>query len=241
MDNYDLNKQMIDVWLEKLSSSELKNKVQHVSLSKEEIDTANSFYFAKDRENYILSHQYLRFIISSYLQLPFDQITFKRMAQGKPIVSTKNICNIEFNMAHSNDFLAIAIGTVNSVGIDIEAISEKQNVDGLAKHCFSFDEFKQYAEIHESLRPLAFFRGWARKEAYLKALGTGLSKDLRSFNVNIFDDISHYPITVETSEVTEKQWRIEPITLMEPYNFTAAVVINNSIEKINYRSMSLTI
>lgn len=241
MDSCTLNKGTVDVWLEELSSSTLKDKVQHVLLNHEETTAANNFYFEKDRENYKVSHQFLRFILSCYLKISPNEINFTRMTHGKPIVFAQKPYQIEFNMAHTNNFLAVAIGKNHSVGVDIETMTDKNNVDALAKHCFSAEEFKQYSELSENLRPRAFFRGWSRKEAYLKALGTGLNKDLRSFSINIFDDKPHAPIVHTQLAMGEKQWLIQPINLAESYNCAAAVVINNNIKDINYRSLSLAI
>lgn len=239
---YNLKPATVDLWLEQLSSSQLQHSIMHTPLSDDEIKKANAFYFEHDRMRYASSHKFLRLILSRYLQQPPEQIIFTKGDKGKPFISPiQNNIQLEFNIAHSGDFLAIAISQHNPVGVDVEVIASKNDLDSLAKHCFSAMESEEYLALENNLRSLAFFRGWARKEAYIKALGTGLSKPLGSFSVNLWSEKLPQSIDETDPHMIKDQWQLWPIFMLEPYHCTAALVTDIAVKKINYCSISLNI
>jgi 4'-phosphopantetheinyl transferase len=100
--------------------------------------------------------------------------------QGKkPHLLGEDIC---FNVSHSDKYAVIAIST-GEVGVDIEHI---QNVDdwvGISNRFFAESERKALAQVSADVRKAAFFQLWTHKEAYLKAIGVGLTRSLTSFSV----------------------------------------------------------
>jgi 4'-phosphopantetheinyl transferase len=78
---------------------------------------------------------------------------------------------IHFNISHSGEYTICAVSNTNKVGVDIEEIKEIPLVD--------FDnEFskKELKEIYMAKNPLQlFYTYWTQKEAFLKAIGTGLN------------------------------------------------------------------
>ena len=79
----------------------------------------------------------------------------------------------------------MAVTFAREVGIDVEAVRALDDLEGLVGKCFSAVERTQYATIPEPSRLVTFLETWTRKEAFLKALGEGLSRPLDSFDVTL--------------------------------------------------------
>lgn len=86
---------------------------------------------------------------------------------------------VYFNLSHSGEWTVIAISD-NEVGVDIQQV--KPVTLRLARRFFAEDERRQIEEAGDGATEL-FYRFWTVKEAYLKALGTGLNRPLNSFSV----------------------------------------------------------
>jgi 4'-phosphopantetheinyl transferase len=65
----------------------------------------------------------------------------------------------------------------------VEKITALKEMNSLVEHYFSTLEGRQFFQIPGEIRTEAFFRAWARKEAFLKAVGEGLYRPLNSFSV----------------------------------------------------------
>jgi len=71
------------------------------------------------------------------------------------------------------------------VGIDIEQHRATDDLESIAKHYFAPGEVAALEKITPEDRNAAFFRCWSRKEAFVKAVGAGLSLPLDSFCVSL--------------------------------------------------------
>jgi 4'-phosphopantetheinyl transferase len=71
------------------------------------------------------------------------------------------------------------------VGVDVEAVKDNDDMDGVAHHFFSSDESRKFRELADSERKEFFFRTWVRKEAFVKATGEGLARDTTTFAVQM--------------------------------------------------------
>jgi 4'-phosphopantetheinyl transferase len=98
----------------------------------------------------------------------------------------------DFNIAHSGS-MVICCGTDNGqIGIDIEQVKEIDLAD--YTNYFTSNEWNKinhYPNKYDS-----FYDFWTRKEAVLKALGTGFHTPLSSVDVSgeslTYDDITYY-------------------------------------------------
>ena len=102
------------------------------------------------------------------------EITIAYGAHGKPYVQDRT--EIHFNLSHSGDYVLAAFGPVE-LGCDIQMIGEAHRNDRIAARFFTEAEQKVLAE------GMDFYRIWARKESYIKCIGEGMARDLRSFDV----------------------------------------------------------
>ncbi|WP_179379308.1 4'-phosphopantetheinyl transferase family protein [Jannaschia marina] len=149
-------------------------------LSPEEHVRASRFVFARDRDRYIAGRGRLRRILAGYLGLHPTEVAFRYGPHGKPQVE-----GLTFNLSHTGDLAMLAVlpGADLALGVDIEAVRPIEM--GVARTHFAPSEYAALRALPKGRAVRAFHRCWTRKEAWLKAVGTGLMTDLASFTVTL--------------------------------------------------------
>ncbi len=134
------------------------------------------FAVAADRDRYLAAHVALRILLGERLgQRPEDvPITHAACAgcggpHGRPVVPGNPV---HFSLSHAGEFFVIALSDHAVVGVDIEHVPPRPLPGALHP-----EEEDELALLAPADRPAAFARAWTRKEAVLKALGTGLQSD----------------------------------------------------------------
>jgi len=155
-------------------------------LSDDERARASRFVSSVDRDRFIAARGILRTLLGRYLRRPPASIAFAYETAGKPRLERPHQDpTIRFNVAHSGGLAAYAFTRDREVGVDVEAIRPDRAVDQIAERFFSAREVTELRALPQALRTEAFFRTWTRKEAYVKARGTGLGIPLDSFDVSV--------------------------------------------------------
>lgn len=164
--------------------------VEHLAttLSTAERGRAVRFRFPEHRERFIVAHGALRDILSRYLDLPASEFVFEANAHGKPALALPEYTWLQFNLTHSGDLALVAVTRDRPIGIDVEHKIPPDDPARLVEQFFSDNENVAFSALPESQREAAFFAGWTRKEAYIKALGEGLSTPLDQFDVSLAPD-----------------------------------------------------
>ncbi len=160
------------------------------TLSPEEREHVKRFHFKRDRVRFGVCRSTLRRIVGGYLDAPPESLEFAFSAQGKPTLK-ESPAPLEFNVSHSRHIALIALTKGNSVGVDIEAIRYDFSVVDIAGEVFSPRELKRFYTMPSDAQRVKFFETWAAKEAYLKAIGAGLSLSPTSIDV---DDLPVRPL-----------------------------------------------
>lgn len=142
---------------------------------------ATSFRFARDAAHFIARRARLREILSAYVADAPEHLSFASGPYGKPVLADGGL---HFSLSHSHGLIMLAIGPVE-IGCDIERIDPDLEWPPLAERLFSRLERRQLLALAEAPARRAFFDCWTRKEAYVKALGLGLSHPLDTFDVSI--------------------------------------------------------
>jgi len=153
-------------------------------LSSAERERASRFYFQHISDRFILARAALRALLGRYLSVSPEHLEFEYGPQGKPLVTLPKT-GLEFNLSHSGAFAAYAFTMAREVGIDIEQIRPMRDCEAIARRFFGESECADLFSLPEPERTAAFYRCWVRKEAYIKALGGGLSIPLDSFRVSL--------------------------------------------------------
>jgi 4'-phosphopantetheinyl transferase len=163
----------------------------HATLSEEELARAARFQFDRDRHRYIVAHGALRQLLARYVGCTPGELRFGTNRYGKPHLG--NASGLRFNLSHTEDVAVIAIASAEAgeIGIDVEAVRPLDGMLKIAQQFFRADEAEALHRLPDAAQPLAFYRIWTRKEAYLKAIGTGLSTSLDEVRVKVSE---HLPL-----------------------------------------------
>ncbi|MEO6503148.1 MAG: 4'-phosphopantetheinyl transferase superfamily protein [Jatrophihabitantaceae bacterium] len=147
-------------------------------LDERERQRAAKFVRDVDRHSYLSAHIALRHVLSRHLGASPWQVEFVRDAcpncaapHGRPALAGHPV---HFSLSHGGDLVLVAVAGT-PVGVDVEAAPKEQVAAELSTRLHPDEQ----CEIAAAENPrLAFARVWTRKEAYLKGIGTGLSRSL---------------------------------------------------------------
>lgn len=156
----------------------------------------------------------LRDILGRYLQIKPSQVQFRYGQYGKPalVEAAETSTRLEFNLSHSGPLALYAVTPTQPVGIDLEAIRPLTDMEEIAHRFFAPSEYKTLLALPDEQRLLAFFNGWTRKEAYIKALGTGLSHPLHTFKVSLVPGQPASLLDVEGDPQATGRWSVLAFT-----------------------------
>lgn len=155
-------------------------------LAPAELDRAARFHFARDRNRFLAGRGFLRVILGRYLKADPGQLEFIYGRSGKPVLGGFFAATgLHFNLAHSGEIGLLALSPLGPVGVDVEMIRPLNDLDDLVDSILSPRESAVFRAMPESAKPLAFFKLWTRKEAFLKATGEGISRLLHPIEVSI--------------------------------------------------------
>ena len=194
------------------------------TLSPEELGRAERYYFQKDRKHFIVARGLLRNILSRYLQIEPYQIRFRYGPHGKPELSGEGGWEtLRFNVSHSHGLALYAITRSREIGVDVECIRSVPEAEQIAERFFSTRENAVFRALppHEKLH--AFFNCWTRKEAYIKAIGDGLSRPLDQFDVSLAPGEPARLLHIEGAPQEACHWSIQAPTPASGYIAALAV------------------
>lgn len=147
------------------------------TLSPAEMERAGRFRFPGDRGRFTVARGTLRTLLAGYLNMRPEEIRFRYGRFGKPEIDGDRAREmLRFSVSHSGGLALYAVSLGRRVGVDIEYIQRDPMIGDIARQSFAPPENALLEACPEHLRDKAFFTLWTRKEAYLKALGTGLAK-----------------------------------------------------------------
>ncbi|MFC8198295.1 4'-phosphopantetheinyl transferase family protein [Streptomyces sp. NPDC057298] len=168
------------LWLVRTDEFRTRARQQAAAvLDRSEQERADRFRLPADRDTYLSTHVGLRLLLGAYLHTEPAKVALTRLPcplcpepHGRPAVEGNPV---HFSLSHS-DGLGLLAFAASPVGVDIEQVPPPEVAEevGRSLHPREWDELRGYPTPE---RPEAFARTWARKEAYLKGLGTGLGRD----------------------------------------------------------------
>jgi 4'-phosphopantetheinyl transferase len=147
-------------------------------LSADERHRAGRFAFARERRRYIVARARLRQLLGERLGAAPESLQFVYHPHGKPALARRpGRRDLRFNVSHCGGVAAYAFAEGREVGVDLEREREIEDAEAIAERCFSPAE-------RDACRVLGFLYCWTRKEAFVKALGSGLSSPLPQLDVS---------------------------------------------------------
>lgn len=204
----------VHVWYVRLAEALADERLLHQS----EMERAERFRFPLHRIRFMAARTSLRRLLGWRLRVPPEDVEFLTGDHGKPFVRDTTC---EFNLSHSGDLAAIAMTNGARVGVDIESMSNMRDLDSLSRLVFNAAEQAQLKARENGFDERAFLVGWTRKEAYLKAIGFGLSDPLHGVTIDMRED-SPRILALQRSEDTA-QWSLR--NLAPPDRFVGAIAV----------------
>jgi 4'-phosphopantetheinyl transferase len=204
----------VEVWIDRLDLPAIEVAALIQFLTPAELALCDRCRLTHVREHKIVARAKLRQILGGYLDRSPQEIDISTGLQGKP-----QVAGLEFNLSHSGDLVAYAVSDL-PVGIDIERV-RTIDLSGIVQRFFAASEFSAWQKLPPAEQELAFFQTWTVKEAYLKAIGTGLHTPLSEVEVSM--DLDH-PKILQAPGL--KSWQLYPIRNHHP---SSKISTENSI------------
>ena len=218
-----------------LSSPEIQSLKQ--LLSPNEIARADRFRFPLHKKRFIVARGILRQLLGSYLNISPDSLIFQYGDRGKPLLTESSGNNsLQFNISHSQEYALYGFIYHQPIGVDLEYVREMPDALKIAQRFFSANEYNSIQAIAPEKQQQAFFQLWTAKEAYLKAIGTGLSGSLASVDIAIALSQVQFPhlLSIAGDHTQVINWSLYGC-IPQP-DYVAAIAFKASIpfEEINF-------
>ncbi len=228
-DDISLGGSQVHLWLFSVQSFKQPHLFMPY-LHAEELERARDFRFQHLRNRFLVRRGVLRHILAQYLHKKPADIRFLRNSFGKPAV-IRTSGEINFSVSHSKELILLALTIQHPVGADIQYHEAGMNMQEIARRFFSGREIRQLESIRPNGREAAFYRYWTGKEAYIKALGAGLSYGLDRFFL-LYDQEKRCMEVVDSGQKPDAAWRVWPVPV--PAKFSAAVAVHKCVVDFKY-------
>jgi len=200
-------------------------------LSEDELTRAARFKFERHRYKHVAARATLRRLLGHYANVAPQEIRFDYGMQGKPrIEHPSSAQRISFNVSHSGDLALFAFTLGPRLGVDIEAVRNMPNALGIARRFFTSDEAILLGAADNVSD--CFFRFWTRKEAVIKAVGTGLATPLSDFDVSGGIPTAEPWRMVRVASLPDDIWAVHDMPAAAGYR--AAVCVEQKPLEVEY-------
>jgi 4'-phosphopantetheinyl transferase len=176
----------VHVWSAPLDPPEEAVRLYGALLAPDERARAERFRFERDRRRFTVARGVLRSMLGRYLELDPRRVEFLYESHGKPALAGEAAgAGLRFNVSHSGEMALYAVSGGRELGVDVEEVRSMEDGLDIAERFFSASEVAAFRALPAELRDDAFFNCWTRKEAFIKAVGEGLSFPLHVFDVSL--------------------------------------------------------
>ena len=207
-----LGEMQVQVWTGPLDLDEADHHQCESILSDDERDRANRFRFEKDRRHFVAARGILRHLLAEHVGLCPGDVTFAYGEKGKPALSGS--VGPVFNVSHSHGVGAWVFSSAGIVGVDVEWVERRVDMDRVGKRFFSTNEWASLERLPTAQRKACFFNCWTRKEAFVKALGEGLTFSLKAFDVSVGEVAT---LSRLEGDLNPSNWSLESFEPVEGY------------------------
>ena len=216
MDLIQLTSAEIHLWLtfcEAISDEHLLVSYREL-LNAMEKEEESRFYFARDRQRYLVTRALVRSVLSRYATVdPKDWVFTTNACGRRSIVSTQATDgSLTFNVSHTQGLIVLGVAKGRSLGVDVENFAKRDISIDLANHYFSPQEVAALHEVPHHQQRYRFFEYWTLKESYIKARGQGFSLPLDTFSFHFADDHVRLMINPELRDDSSRWqfWQLRP-------------------------------
>lgn len=194
---------------------------------------AARFAFERDRLQFLVAHGVVRFVLAHYLGCDPARIRFETGGYGKPSIVAP-ATDLAYNLSHSSDAVLVAVARGRQLGVDIELVAGDTECEAVAEMCFSAAERASLSATSCTHRRSAFFACWARKEAYIKATGEGVTRGLDHFDVTLGPEAA---LLADRRDVSAtERWSMRTLDVRDGY--AAALVYSGPATRVVVRDFA---
>lgn len=211
----------LHLWLADLAQPEYVIRRCRDVLADDELKRADAFRFERHRSRFTVARAFLRRLLGWYLNTDPTDISFVYGKQGKPCLAPKlrqqippERRRLRFNVSHSGTLALYGFVQAYEIGVDIERYRALRDMMSIARRSFAQGEYATLVAAPPGERLMLFFNCWTRKEAYVKAVGDGLSLSLDSFEVTMSEEAPVRLLRIDGEPFPERRWRLVAVPIM---------------------------
>lgn len=149
-----------------------------------ECTRAAQFRHLGRRQMYLAGRVLLRRLLAKHLNVAPREVPLVLGDKGKPELPAVTRRRCYFNLAHSEDWLIVAISECHPLGVDIEQCRALEHMPDMAERVMHAEELRSFCHLDDQAQPDYFFRIWTAKEAFVKWCGAGLGYGLQSVHID---------------------------------------------------------
>jgi len=221
----------VDVWRLRLEQPPEAQQRFLRTLDEEERARAGRFHFEQHRRQFVVGRGALRTLLARYLETKPEAVRFSYGPYGKPMLDGEHRnSSLRFNASHSGQLALYAFVQEYEVGIDVENINRDFASEEIAQRFFSAYEVRMLSALPATERAAAFFRCWTRKEAYIKAIGSGLSHPLDTFDVTLAPNEPAALLRVERDPESVRRWSLFDLDV--GHGYAAALAVDGPVSSL---------
>lgn len=166
---------------ESMSADELDEAIRRLPALEQQ--RATNIHVARPRRAFVVSRLLLRSTVARIAGVRPDDVGIELEPTGRPVL-TGQLRSYFVSVAHSGCHVLVGVAK-RPIGLDVEQLRSAAPSPQLMARVCSPDERRLLEAMNNADRAVAFMTVWARKEAYGKAIGTGLDFPLRSVTVGV--------------------------------------------------------
>ncbi len=213
------------LWHISLCTPDMAHSLPTECLSDEEKTRAAKFLRPEARQQFVMTRHALRSLLGAYLNTTPEKIPLQANQFGKPSLPV-SFASLYFNVTHSGQRGLIAITRQGEVGVDIEQQRKMKDLLGMASMIFCPEDLRVWQELPVAEQMPAFYRAWTGKEAMAKALGCGLTIDLKGLRVDFTHEAQTQFLEMDFPPGTIHHWHLAQRNVVPGY--CAALAIRGS-------------
>lgn len=210
----------------------------------EEKERIGQFVFAKDAKSAMAGRLLLRKFVCEKMNIPWAHIRLERSPRGKPYLAAPAqdgpaSLSWSFNLSHQGDYAVLAAEQGMQVGVDImktvmPGSSSVADFFRIMARQFTAYEWSVIRSAGSERQQLAaFYRHWALKESFIKAIGTGLGFNLQRVEFHLSPETlaGSQPVRQTTMHLDEEEqddWAFEECLLDDDHHVAVALGAESS-------------